>query len=181
MSTLFFLLILLGIFSFAVLFAGLFLPTAWTVEKAELIRTTPENLFPLINSLESWAHWSAWSSENKGSEFEFEYKDNQKEGLGATQVWKSTRVNGILTITQSELNKEIHYQLDIKEGNLSLIGTIVLAVADLDYTQIAWRCQLKKLNDKNPIRRYQAYFLKNYFDTTIEDSIFSLQSIFETK
>lgn len=180
MSTLFFLLILLGILFFAVFFAGLFLPTTWVVEKAELINTSPSNLFPFINSLESWTNWSAWSSNNKELDFEFEYKDeNLKEGLGAVQIWKSTKINGVLTITQSLLDEEIQYQLNIQEGNLVLIGTIVLAIANPNYTQIAWRCELKKLKNKNPIRRYQAFFLKNYFDTTIEESIFSLQSMFE--
>ena len=95
---------------------------------------------------------------------------------------KKILITGHVGYIGSHLMKELNATgLDIKEGNLSLIGTIVLAPADIDYTQIAWRCQLKKLNDSNPVKRYQAYFLKNYFDTTIEDSIVSLQSIFNAK
>ncbi|MFT5646911.1 MAG: hypothetical protein ACI976_001597 [Aureispira sp.] len=179
MPTLFILFTLLGFFFLTVILAGLFLPPTWVIEKAELIHATPDDLFALINSLEEWPTWTVWSPDNEDSTLTFEYPD-KKEGLGATQIWKSNKMNGILAITKSELSQEIKYQFDIKEGNLTLLGTIVLAPADTKYTQIAWRCQLKELNNNNPIRRYQAFFLKNYFDTTIEGSLASMSSMFNS-
>jgi len=178
MSTIFILLILLGLFLLTVVLAGLFLPNTWVVEKAELIHATPPDLFPLINSLKEWQNWTVWSPDNQDSNLTLGYQGNEK-GVGAVQLWKSNKINGQLTITQSDALKEIQYQFNINEGNLTLLGTIVLAAADANYTQIAWRCQLKQLEDNNPIRRYQAFFLKNYFDTTIEGSIAALQSIFD--
>ena len=178
MSTLFILFILLGLFFLTIIVAGLFLPASWVVEKAELIHATPVDLFPLLNNLEEWPNWTVWSPDNKDSDLSFDYGP-ERSGVGAQQIWKSNRMNGIMTLTHSEENKEIQYQFDIKEGNLTLVGTIVLAPADVHYTQIAWRCQLKDL-DNNPIKRYQAFFLKNYFDTTIEGSIIALQSMFES-
>ncbi|WMX15552.1 MULTISPECIES: SRPBCC family protein [unclassified Aureispira] len=179
MPTLFILFTLLGFFFLTIVLAGLFLPSTWIIEKAELIHATPSDLFSLVNSLEEWSNWTVWSSEDKDSNLTFEYPD-QKEGLGAVQIWRNNRINGVLTITESVANKEIKYQFDIQEGNLTLLGTIVLAPADTNYTQIAWRCQLKELTDNNPIRRYQAYFLKNYFDTTIEANLASMASMFNT-
>lgn len=179
MSTLFILFTLLGFFFLTIILAGLFLPATWVVEKAELIHATPKDLFALINSLEEWSNWTVWSSDNEDANLSFEYPSS-KEGLGATQIWKSNKMNGVLTITESTLNNAIKYQFDIKEGNLTLLGTIVLAPADTNYTQIAWRCQLKELKDNNPVQRYQAYFLKNYFDTTIEESLAAMSSMFNT-
>lgn len=176
MSTLFILFILLGLFFLTIVLAGLFLPASWVVEKAELVHATPKELFPLINSLEKWPNWTVWTSDDLTLEY-----SEQKEGLGAVQIWKSNKINGKLTITESSLNKEIKYQFDIAEGQLTLLGTIVLAVADTNYTQIAWRCQLQELKDNNPIRRYQAFFLKNYFDTTIEESLTSIVSMFNSE
>jgi hypothetical protein len=180
MSTLFILFTLLGFFFLTIILAGLFLPATWIIEKAELIHAAPNDLFSLIDSLEQWPNWTVWSSDNDDANLTFEYPD-QREGLGATQIWKSNKINGVLTITESKLNKAIQYQFDIKEGNLTLFGTLVLAPADTNYTQIAWRCQLKELTDNNPIRRYQAYFLKNYFDTTIEGSLASMLSMFNSE
>lgn len=180
MPTLFILFTLLGFFFLTIILAGLFLPATWVVEKAELIHATPDDLFALINSLDEWPNWTVWSSDNEDSNLSFEYPD-QKEGLGASQIWKSNKMNGTLAITESTVNKEVKYQFDIKEGNLTLLGTIVLAPADTNYTQIAWRCQLKELKDSNPVRRYQAFFLKNYFDTTIEGSLASMLSMFNSE
>lgn len=180
MSTIFILLTLLGLFLLTIVLAGLFLPNTWVVEKAELIHATPLDLFPLINSLEEWQNWTVWSPDNQDSNLTLEYNDHT-EGVGAVQVWKSNKINGQLTITESTALKEVQYQFMINEGNLTLMGTIVLAPADANYTQVAWRCQLKQLEDNNPIRRYQAFFLKNYFDTTIEGSLAALQSIFDTE
>lgn len=157
--------------------AGLFLPNSWVIEKAELVNATPSELFPLINSLEEWSNWTVWSSDNEDSNLTFEYKEHT-EGRGIIQIWRSNRINGQMVIMSSSSNKEIKYQFDISEGKLTLVGTIVLDIADTNYTQIAWRCQLQELKDNNPIRRYQAYFLKNYFDTTIEGSLTSIASLF---
>jgi len=180
MSTLFILFTLLGFFFLTIILAGLFLPATWIIEKAELIHATPDDLFSLINSLEEWSNWTVWSSDNDNANLILEYP-KQKQGIGATQIWKSNKINGTLTLIESTLNEAIKYQFDIKEGNLTLLGTIVLAPADTNYTQIAWRCQLKELKDANPIRRYQAYFLKNYFDTTIEGSLASILSMFNSE
>ena len=75
--------------------------------------------------------------------------------------------------------QQIDYTLNIQEGNIKLVGTIILAAADTDFTQVAWRCQLEELQGVNPIRRFQAYLLKSYFEKAIEDSLLSLQSIFK--
>ena len=64
------------------------------------------------------------------------------------------------------------------EGNFNLWGTIVLSETNPEYTQIAWRCELKKLNKLNPLKRLQAYFLKKYFESTIESSLIGLQKMF---
>ncbi|MCH2023373.1 MAG: hypothetical protein MK207_12935 [Saprospiraceae bacterium] len=178
MSVAFILLVVLGFAILIISLVGMLMPSSWMFEKAELIHASPAQLFPFINSLEKWSEWTVWAQTKIVSELDFEYKD-KKEGIGAVQIWKSNKMNGVLTITQSDLDKEVKYQFDISEGNLNLLGTIVLDQADSEYTQIAWRCKLKKLNDFNPIRRFQAYFLKNYFDTTIEGSILSLKEMFE--
>ena len=145
------------------------------IEKAVLIKTSPPKLFPLINTLNQWPDWSAWSSE---SDFKFEYNE-KKAGFGAVQIWQSNKINGVLTITQSNPDNEMQYQLDVKEGNFNLLGTIVLSETNSEFTQIAWRCELKKLKNHNPLKRLQAYFLKKYFESTIESSIIGLQKMFE--
>ena len=176
MSTIFVLLILLGFVLLVVTLLGMFLPNAWQIEKAELIHASPAELFQLINFLNKWPEWSVWNNEND-DRLDFEYK-GPDGGLGAIQIWADGPINGQLTITRSVLDKELQYQFEIDGGKFIIIGTIVLAVSAGGYTQLAWRCQLNEIKGSNPITRYQAYFLQNYFNTTIEESLENLKSLY---
>lgn len=180
MSTLFTLFILLGIFCLTIVIAGLFLPTAWTIDKAELVPNTAAKLFPLLNTLKEWETWTVWSTDDKEKSLTLSY-EGPTAGVGALQHWDSQRLNGTLRITKSIPNEQVEYEFDIAEGALSIKGTLVLAAADTHYTQVAWRCELQTLTDQNPIRRYQALLLKNYFDSNMEASLSALAAMFETE
>jgi len=176
MTTAITLLVLLAAILVFVVFAGIFLPASWTVEKAELIHAQPADIYQLIASLEEWERWTVWDS--KAPDLTVEYTD-KKAGEGATQVWKSNRINGVLTIHKTITNQQVEYTFQIEEGQLLIRGIIALAIADTEYTQVAWRWELERLRDLNPVRRYQAFFLKNYLEQAVQDSLLSLQSIFE--
>ncbi len=176
MSIIFILLILIAALLFIIVLTGLFLPTDWVVEKAELINASANDIFPMINQLKSWEDWTVWYSKN-GGDFVFSY-EGTTQGKNAVQNWKSKYMNTTLTILKSSTNQQIDYKMLIHEGNLSLRGTIVLASADANFTQVAWRCGLQPIKGSNPIRRFQAFFIKSYFEKAIEDSLLSLQSIF---
>lgn len=178
MTIIFILLILLAAILFVIVLAGLFLPTNWVVEKAVLIHTPSATLFPLLNELQAWEQWTDWNSKN--NDFSFTYQ-GAKKGVGAIQKWKSKQMNATLTIQQSTNKQQIDYTMLINEGNLVLSGTIVLGIADAEFTQVAWRCGLEPLKGINPIRKFQAYFIKSYFDKAIENNLVSLQSIFTKK
>lgn len=177
MDIVFILLTLLGFFFLAVIIGGLFLPTNWVIEKAILVHARPKPLFPLLNELERWKEWTVWSAEE---DFALSYPTTTT-GVGAVQVWQSSRINGQLTITKSIPDQTLEYKFEIDEGKLVVLGTLVLAAADPNYTQVAWRCRLEPLVNNNPIRRYQAYFLKNYFDTAIENSLATLPTLFPSQ
>ncbi|MGH1336431.1 MAG: SRPBCC family protein [Aureispira sp.] len=177
MDILFILLILSGFFFLAVMLGGLFLPATWGIEKAVLVPARPKELFPLLNELERWQEWTIWSPEEE--DFSLTYASHST-GEGAIQIWKSKRINGRLTLTKSVVDQALEYRFEIDEGQLVVLGTLVLAAADPDYTQVAWRCQLDPLTGSNPIRRYQAYFLKNYFDTAMESSLAALPALFSS-
>lgn len=177
MDIVFILITLLGFFFLAVILGGLFLPASWVLEKAVLVNARPKTLFPLLNELEKWGEWTVWTAEE---DFSWSYP-GLTTGEGAVQVWESSRINGHLTITKSVPHQTLEYKFEINEGKLVVLGTLVLAAADPDYTQVAWRCQLVPLTDNNPIRRYQAYFLKNYFDTAMESSLAALPALFSSE
>lgn len=170
MSTLFVLLTLIGFLLLLIVMGGLFLPKTWVIEKAVLIPERPAPLYPWVGDLDRWPKWMTWIPEDT----------LVLEKLPpAADIVDSGRINGHLTLTERRPPEEVHYRFTIAEGRLEVHGTLVLGAADLEYTQLAWRCQLQPLTDNNPIRRYQAYFLKNYFDTAIESSLQTLLEQFE--
>lgn len=170
MDIIFVLLTLVGFFLLLVVLGGLFLPKTWVIEKAVLIHARPNTLYPSVGKLNQWTQWMAWIPEDAPV----------LEKLPPVIEWTdSGRINGRVTLTQQQPPKEIHYHFEVGDGQLEVLGTLVLDAADLEYTQLAWRCQLKPLTDNNPIRRYQAYFLKNYLDTAIESSLQTLLAQFD--
>ncbi len=174
MSIIFGLLILLGLLFLVVVIFGYFLPDSWRVEEAVQIHAESEDIFPFINTLKSWQEWSVWNNEN-GMEFEY---IGPLSGLGAAQIWKGSQINGKLTVTKSEPNHLFEYKLELEEGRFVVLGIIVLETTMPSYTQVAWRSELIMPKKFNPVSRYQAYFLKNYFDSSMNESLLGLQSIF---
>lgn len=170
MSTLFVLLILIGFFLLIVVLGGLFLPKTWVIEEAVLIHARPAELYATVGNLERWSEWMTWVP--KGSKV-------KQTSAPVVEIADSGRINGQVTLTQQTPPREVHYRFDVAEGQLLVHGTLVLDAADLEYTQLAWRCRLEPLTDNHPIRRYQAYFLKNYFESAVQSSFNTLLEQFE--
>lgn len=171
MDILFVLLTLVGLFLLLVLVGGLFLPRTWVIEKAVLIHTRPNVLYPIVGNLDQWSQWMTWVPEGTPV----------LEKLPPMLEWSdNSRINGRVTVTVQRPPNEIHYHFEVADGQLDVFGTLVIGAADPEYTQLAWRCQLQPLTDNHPIRRYQAYFLKNYLDTAIESSLQTLLEQFKS-
>ena len=173
MTVIFGLLILLGVLGIILIIFGYFLPTAWTVEKAVLVQANSEEIFPFINTLDNWKEWSVWTEDN-GIDF---VNEGPLFGVGATQYWKG-QLRAKLVIVKSELPKLLECRLELEEGKFIVKGTIVLETSMPQHTQVAWRTTLSVDKNFNPIYRYQAYFLRNYFETTMNESLIGLQALF---
>ncbi len=153
------------------------LPNNWTIEKAVLVKASPRQIYSILDSLENWPTWTVWNNQNEAS-LSFSYPAH-RSGVGAVQVWQSARLSGHLTLTKSNLDREIQYEFLLKPSNLLIKGTFAIAAADLEYTQLAWRCVLSPVQSINPVTRYLAHNLRNSFDLDITDSLSNLVSIFE--
>ncbi len=174
MSIIFTLLIILGAIFLIVMVLGYFLPDSWTVEKAILVHAETEIIFPYVNNIKSWQEWSVWNSENDLNIF----YGSEESGKDSFFSWKGDQLNGKLLITDSQENNSINFIINLEQGNFKISGLIVLGTTMPDYTQVAWRSELKMSKSFNPVSKYQAYFLKNYFDSIMNESLKGLQSLF---
>lgn len=160
----------------ALLVIGKQLPTGWQIEKAVLVRASPAPLFDLLDDLHRWEDWSVWSAEQDAVSIEYRGADR---GLGAVMLWDDGRLQGELTLTRSQAPTELHYSLRINQGKFVLAGILYLSFTDAELTQVAWRCTLQPPRYFRFSARYQIYFLRNYMETAIEESLLGLQELFE--
>lgn len=175
MYIIFGLLILLGSLFVVLVILGNFLPSKWTIEKVAQISAEKEKIFPYLNMPENWPEWSVWNNDN---DFTFSYT-GPPAGAGAKQQWKGRQMNGLLTITAIDSNKQLEFTLSIDDGKFLVNGLLVLDATMPSYTQVAWRSSCEVSKTINPILKYQAYFLKNYFELSMIKSLEGLQLLFK--
>jgi len=173
MSVIFGLLILLGVFAIILVVLGNFLPTTWMVEKAVLVQANAEEIFPFIETLDNWQEWSVWTEDN-GIDFK---NEGVVSGVGSIQTWKG-QLEAKLMVTKCEVPNLLEFRLELEGAKFIVLGTIALDTSMPDHTQVAWRSTLSVDKSFNPIYRYQSYFLRNYFETTMSESLIGLQQLF---
>jgi hypothetical protein len=109
-----FLMILAGIFV-AIILVGFFIPTKFNFSRSVEIRAERKQVFHLINNLEQWQKWSAWSQDND-PKISLTYGDTQ-EGRGAIMRWKGRKMgNGEIEIKQSDPYKELQMTALFNKG-----------------------------------------------------------------
>ena len=174
MSIIFILLILLGVLFLVVLVMGFLLPNAWRVDREILLQGEAEDIFPLVNIPKNWQEWSLWNIEN-GMKFSL---SGPTAGKDAAMNWKGNQINGKMTVTKSENNKTVELLIDLENGRFKVNSIIVIDGSVPNFSQVAWRSELNMSKNYNPVSRYQAYFLKNYFDTSMSESLNGLKALF---
>ena len=174
MSIIFILLILLGVLFLVVLVMGFLLPNAWRVDREILLQGEAEDIFPFVNIPKNWQEWSVWNIEN-GMKFSL---SGPTAGKDSAMSWKGNQINGKMTVTKSENNKTVELLIDLENGRFKVSSIIVIDGSVPNFSQVAWRSELNMSKNYNPVSRYQAYFLKNYFDTSMSESLNGLKALF---
>ena len=153
---------------------GFLLPNAWRVDREILLQGEAEDIFPLVNIPKNWQEWSVWNIGN-GMKFSL---SGPTAGKDAAMSWKGNQINGKMTVTKSENNKTVELLIDLENGRFKVNTIIVIDGSVPNFSQVAWRSELNMSKNYNPVSRYQAYFLKNYFDTSMSESLNGLKALF---
>jgi hypothetical protein len=98
-----------------ILLVGLFLPSAWTVERSTLVQARPESIAPFITDLRRWEQWAAWSKQmDPEATWTF---FGATAGAGAKMAWRGPKMGiGLLHLTAVEADL-IRYEMQM-EGSL---------------------------------------------------------------
>ncbi|MFT7670178.1 MAG: hypothetical protein ACI8X5_002885 [Planctomycetota bacterium] len=109
--------VLIGLFVLLALLVGgiALLPGEYEVKRSRVVAATPAEVYAAVLDLHTWPSWSVWSSE---ADPDCVWNYNDKVGVGASNEWNGPELGkGGLTVTASEENTKIDYDLFFVEGD----------------------------------------------------------------
>lgn len=92
---------------------GLLLPSEYTVQREVIIQTTPERIHEFANDLETWPQWTPWFKDDPSLQVTL---GTVTRGVGANQQWEAKKGGGELTITRSDPNWGVAYNMNLSKG-----------------------------------------------------------------
>ncbi len=99
---------------------GILLPGTVEVTRSVEIAAPPEQVFPLLNSLDAWTEWTPWGDVQSRIE-------GPAAGAGARRVWDDPIIGaGSLSITDSRPFTSVDYMVEVEGGALRFDGSIIV-------------------------------------------------------
>ena len=113
----FFALVVLFVVSFAV-------DGKWETEHSVTIELSPEQIYPLVNSVSRWERWTNWNKSDL-PDLEREFK-GPTEGVGSAVIWDRGPVSGVTRIFRVVPNKQVSFNISTDQRQGYAEGRIVL-------------------------------------------------------
>ncbi|MBC9912869.1 SRPBCC family protein [Chitinophaga varians] len=129
--------VVLGIFVFLL---SLMFPSTAVVERTGVIQAPIDSVYAQINDLKAWENWNPWSRPDTTAQLVF---SAQTAGTGASYSWEGQLNSGKVTIIDSEVDKGVHYTLDIKNMHPVKGGIELKPSFDGKGTAIFWHMEIK--------------------------------------
>ncbi len=155
------------------LIVSLFLPSKWSVERTARIAAPASAIFPYVNSLKQWPAWTVWYEREPDLRVSY---DGPDAGVGAVSRWAGKDGQGEMTITASEPDKTVSYDLVFNNGEFRVRGELRLA-ASADGTTVSWTTGGDV--GRNPVGRYIALFMDRWMGRDFEHSLAKLKKTLE--
>lgn len=115
---------------------GLCLPRLYHVERSVSINAPPEKIHAVVNRLEEWPKWTAWTVE-KYPDMKVKFS-GPKEGVGAKYEWDGESTDqGELELKTSDPATGVTYDMAFDHGAMPSTGGIKLA-AEGTATKVTW-------------------------------------------
>ncbi len=89
---------------------GLILPSQYSVQRELVINTSPERIHQFTSDLETWPQWTPWFKDDPSLEITL---GTITQGQGANQDWTAKKGGGRLTLTRSEPNWGVTYDMKL--------------------------------------------------------------------
>jgi len=97
----------MALFVLIVLLIGTLIPRGFETSSHVVIKATPAEIFPHINTIKMWSNWTMWNEhEIKGLKVDY---SGPLSGVGAIQKWTEPRGEGKLWIIESLQDQQVNF------------------------------------------------------------------------
>lgn len=155
---------------------GSLLPRSYSFTTEIEISATPEEIFPELNSLRNWTHWSRQWNPEKIESLVISY-NGEPAGKGAAQSWTDIRGSGKLWITESLPPRSITYEMTF-EGFPKMVSEFELAPTE-SVTRVLWSSEGRLPG--GPFYGYFGWFFSAQMKSEYQMSLESLKSYVENQ
>lgn len=104
------------------------------IKQSATINASSQFIHKFVNDLRQWPNWAPWYRKN----IKIRY-GNITSGIGATQSWKSDRIDGRLKITASSISNGIAYDVFFYDAKIPFICSIEYHPENSEQTRVDWR------------------------------------------
>lgn len=151
---------------------GFVLPSQMEVQRSVVINASPEQIHPLINNFdEGWSQWNPFTKPGMDVRY-----TGPSSGVGAAQHWVDGDDDGSLTITRSDPQRGIEFDLVMMQESFRLTGSLLCEPAG-EGTKLTWTDRMDLGN--NPYSRYMALVLEPAIGSEFEVGLQSIKELAE--
>lgn len=170
--------ILIGIVGLIVIAVGIsfVLPQNVKVARSVVVETSPEHVFSLLSTYETFNSWSPWAKRDPNTKYTFE---GPSHGVGARMRWESDHPNvgnGMQEITAIVPNERIEVFLDF--GDMGQSDAYYLIKDHADGAQLTWGFSTDM--GYNPISRYMGLMMDTWIGADYEQGLADFKKFAES-
>jgi hypothetical protein len=166
----------LAIIFVVIIIIGLFLPSEINAEGSVTIHAQPSDIHPYVNDFRNWSKWTAWAKRDTNITNTYE---GSAAGVGSIYKWSGNEEvgRGMLTMTRSDSNQGIWYDMSMEDGQFLSKGSITYNPTG-DSTAVTWGYQAEV--GGNIIFKYVMVFFKPYIEHDFDVGLRDLKELVES-
>jgi uncharacterized protein YndB with AHSA1/START domain len=153
---------------------GLFLPSAFVVERSTTINAPAQKVYELVAAPKAWKGWSVWNQRDPAMKITY---SGPESGVGAVWSWVSAQEgDGKMTFTAVQPDKQVVFSLYFPDFGTTSEG-IFTFVPNGDATQVTWR--MNGQIGGNPFYRWFGLFADKLAGADFEGGLKNLKALAE--
>ncbi len=156
------------------LLGGLFMPSAFSVQRSAVINAPPKKIYDLVVEPKKWMQWSVWAKRDPGMKVTY---SGPPFGMGARWSWVSkSEGTGSMEFTRVEPDRAVEYALSFPDYGMRSSGALRLEPSG-DATKITWT----NSGDVggNPLKHYLAAMMDRMVGPDFEAGLANLKTLAE--